>query len=444
MKQNSYQRTINRLYREQVTRKLNFLIVSAVGCGTIFAQKLKEEGHNVKMYIKDSSCKDVFDGMVDKVDNWERELDWADIVIVDDNDMGKIQDKIRAKGHSVIGGSDYSIDLENNRLFQMEEMIKLGMNVPPYREFNSFKEAKQYVKDRPDTYVIKPDGLKMQNAKWMTYVGKEKDGHDVIEMLEIIEKHWQGTVKILLQKKIIGSEVACGCYFDGEKFVEPVEVNFEYKKMCNGDLGPTTGEMGTYVLFTPFNKLFSEFIKPFEARLRETNFVGDFDINFILTEDGELYPLEITARFGYPSSSIHFMNMKEPLSQFLVSLSKKTGEGFTPKAPHCVGVVIVCPPFPYESKELFDAYNSNLDIKLNGATNVVMNDVKVEEGKLKPAGDVGYLFTVVGYGNAPEEAIKMAYDNIKKIKYPNIFYRTDIGKNIQEKIDKLKKWGLIE
>jgi len=43
-----------------------------------------KEGHNVKYFIADPKERDIGDGFVPKVDDWERELDWANVIIFDD------------------------------------------------------------------------------------------------------------------------------------------------------------------------------------------------------------------------------------------------------------------------------------------------------------------------------------------------------------------------
>ena len=60
------------------------------------------------------------------------------------------------------------------------------------------------------------------------------------------------------------------------------------------------------------------------------------------------------------------------------------------------------------------------------------------------SGNSGYVLHVSGTGKTVEAARKQAYDLIKKIIIPKMFYRTDIGlKFIEEDRTKLKKWGYV-
>jgi len=58
----------------------------------------------------------------------------------------------------VIGGTPYTDRLEDDRSFGQEELRKAGVNIIPYKEFDSFDEAVEHVTRNPARYVIKPSG----------------------------------------------------------------------------------------------------------------------------------------------------------------------------------------------------------------------------------------------------------------------------------------------
>ncbi len=243
--------------------KLKFLFVSHIALIGDLAWQVKKEGNDVKYYIKDKAQKDVCDEVVDKVDDWEKHVDWADVIVFDDIDFGDVADKLRKQGKFVVGGSAYTDKLELDREYGQGEMKSVGMDVLSHWDFTDFDDAIKFLEKNPGRYVLKPSG-KAQNEKELLYVGQEEDGKDVHDILLHYKKNWAKKIKTFqLQKHVSGVEVAAGAFFNGVEFIAPTNINFEHKRMFNGDIGPSTGEMGCYddkteVLTKEGWKLFSE------------------------------------------------------------------------------------------------------------------------------------------------------------------------------------------
>lgn len=145
--------------------KKKFLFASLSGLVSDIAWQVSKEGHEVRYYIKDKKESDIADGFVAKSDEWEKDADWADIIVFDDTlGQGEKAQALRAKGKKVIGGTAYTDRLEDDRSFGQEELKKAGVNIIPYGEFESFDEAVEHVVKNPDQYVIKPSG-EAQNVK---------------------------------------------------------------------------------------------------------------------------------------------------------------------------------------------------------------------------------------------------------------------------------------
>ncbi len=224
-----------------------FLFVSLDSLIADIAWRIKLEGHEVKYYVKDPDEREVGQGFIEMVEDWKKELDWADIIVFDDVlGQGAIAKKLREQGKLVVGGTPYTDQLEDDRAFGQEELKKFGINILPFKEFTNFEEAIQFVKENPGKYVIKPCG-EAANLKGLLFIGEEDDGRDVIQVLNDYNKAWAKKIPTFqLQKRIYGVEVAIGAFFDGKEFIYPINVNFEHKKLFPGDLGPSTGEMGCY------------------------------------------------------------------------------------------------------------------------------------------------------------------------------------------------------
>ncbi len=420
------------------------LCVSRVGCIGDLCRQLIAEGNQVKYYIDEKSERDVSDGFVEKVDDWEAHKNWADLIVFDDSDFGPVCEKLRKEGKAVVGGTTYTDKLEASRDFGQEEMKAAGMTILPHWNFDDFEEAVRFVKDSPGRYVVKPNGT-AQNEKVLSFVGQEEDGLDVLAILQHYKKGWASKIKSFqIQKFATGVEVAIGGYFNGKEFVLPVCVNFEHKKMFPGDIGPATGEMGTSMFWAGDTVLYRETIAKMQDRLAEAGYVGYFDINCIATARA-IYPLECTPRFGYPTLSIQMEGVTSPWGDFLHALAMRQPFNLKTKKGFQMGVVVAVPPFPFEDPKAFKKYSEDAVIifKKPNMEGVYPADVKLVDGDWRLTGSTGYALVVTGSGPTMEDAAREAYGRVKNVIIPNMFYRTDIGQRWQRDGDLLRTWGYL-
>ncbi|MCB0325260.1 MAG: hypothetical protein KDD69_16875, partial [Bdellovibrionales bacterium] len=122
--------------------KRRFLFVSIDALITDIAWRVAQEGHEVKYFIESPAEKSTGDGFVPKVDDWESEVAWADVIVFDDVlGQGAKAHQLRQDGKAVVGGTPYTDRLEDDRTFGQEELKKHGINVIPFQDFDSFDAA---------------------------------------------------------------------------------------------------------------------------------------------------------------------------------------------------------------------------------------------------------------------------------------------------------------
>ncbi len=434
----------NQLKIPPTTSPKNFLFVSIDGLIGDTAWQVLKEGHTVRYYIESKDEKDLTDGFVPKTDNWENEIDWADVVVFDDVlGQGAKAAKLREKGKAVVGGTPYTDKLEDDRAFGQEELKKAGVPIIPYQDFTSFDEAIRFVKERPGRYVIKPSG-QAQNIKGLLFVGEEDDGRDVIQVLTDYQKAWAKKIpQFQLQKRVTGVEVAVGAFFNGREFVYPINVNFEHKKLFPGGLGPSTGDMGNTMFWSGPNRLFNSTLKKMEPKLTEEGYVGYIDINCIVNNNG-IYPLEFTSRFGYPTICVQQEGMLTPMGDFFYELATGAYPKLRVRRGFQIGVRIVVPPFPFKDKETFDVKSKDSVIFFKKPTDGVhIEDVKLVNGEWVVSGTTGVVLIVCGIGQSMRQAQSQAYSRIKNVSIPHMYYRKDIGDRWYEDSDKLHTWGYL-
>lgn len=426
--------------------KKKFLILSYEGCASDIAWQISKEGNEVKYYCDSRDDRDIGDGFFPKVDNWRAEIPWADVVVFDDVfGFGNTASQLRKSGALVVGGTAYTDELEINRSVGQNELKQFGVPILTSESFSDFDAGIEYVRANPGAYVIKPS-REAQNHKQLLFVGQEDDGGDVIRTLEAYKRVWFRKIKIFqLQKKVSGVEVAVGAFFNGSRFITPINVNFEHKNLFPGNVGPPTGEMGTSMFWSSPNKLFNATLKKFEGKLAEVKYVGYIDLNCIVNGSG-IYPLEFTARFGYPTIQIQQEGMMMPTGEFLFALASGADFELKTKKGFQVGVCLVVAPYPYGDKRIFDAYSKDTTIvfkKANQLDGVHIADARAINGAWVVAGYSGFPLVIVGAGQTMKQAQQQAYSRIQNVLIPNMYYRTDIGDRWVEDSDKLHNWGYL-
>lgn len=422
-----------------------FLFVSSDGLHLDCAWRVLREGHEVRYFIENKDEADIGDGFVPKVDAWEPHVDWADVIIFDDVlGHGDKAAKLREQGKAVIGGTPYTDRLEDDRSFGQDELKKAGVATLKYQEFDDFDKAIAYVRANPRRYVIKPSG-EAQNIKRLLFVGMEEDGSDVVRVLEAYKRVWSDTIKIFqLQNRVTGVEVAVGGFFNGKRFLNPININFEHKKLFPGNIGPATGEMGTSMFWTGRNRLFNQTLAKMEGRLAKEGFVGYMDVNCIVNGQG-IYPLEFTARFGYPTIQIQTDGLMQPVAEFFYNMATGADKDIKVRKGFQVGVRLVVPPYPFRDKQTFDSYSKNATIVFKKPTTegIHIEDVKRVNDEWLVTGSSGVALIVAGQGTTMREARAQAYRRISNILIPNMYYRTDIGERWFEDSDRLHSWGYL-
>lgn len=423
----------------------NFLFVSLSGLITDIAWQVSKEGHAVRYYIDAVGERDIGDGFVTKTLDWRADVPWADVIVFDDTlGQGAEAEALRAMGKLVVGGSAYTDRLEDDRAFGQEELRRCGVNILPYRQFDNFDEAIAYVREKPDRYVIKPSG-ESGNVKRRLFVGDEEDGEDVVRVLEAYKKSFPDEIKLFqLQQRVTGVEVAVGAFFNGREFVLPINVNFENKKLFPGNIGPSTGEMGTSMFWSGANRMFNSTLRLMAPLLARESYVGYIDLNCIVNGQG-IYPLEFTARFGYPTIMIQQEGMLTPIGDFLHDLAAGTLSKFRVKSGFQLGVRVVVSPFPFDDDVTFNSVSKNAAIlfKKNIPEEVHIEDVKQVNGQWYVAGTSGVVLVVCGLGSTMRQAQNQAYARIRNIMIPDMYYRDDIGARWFEDHDRLHTWGYL-
>ncbi|MGH9424635.1 MAG: phosphoribosylamine--glycine ligase, partial [Thermoanaerobaculia bacterium] len=225
--------------------------------------RLKQDGHEVRVFMSYADSAGVMDGMLDFTNDWQRELGWIreakedGAILFESASDGLTQDLLRQEGFNVIGGSGLGDRLEHERDFGQQVLSDLGLRTAKSKLFSSFDDAIDFVRKSPGRYVFKLNGSGWASSR--SYVGQMESGEDVIAMLIVTRDKWtfDESPSFILMDHITGVEAGVGAFFDGEKFLSPPNLDWEHKKFFPGDIGELTGEMGTVVTYRGAEKIFN-------------------------------------------------------------------------------------------------------------------------------------------------------------------------------------------
>ncbi|MEL7163135.1 MAG: phosphoribosylamine--glycine ligase, partial [Bacteroidota bacterium] len=289
-----------------------------------------------------------------------------------------------------------------------------------------FDAGMEYLSACQTPIVLKADGLAAgKGVVILNDCGEAKE--ELKAMLE--GKFGEASAEVVIEEFLDGIEFSVFVLTDGKDY-RVLPVAKDYKRIGVGDTGPNTGGMGS-VSHPPFvdadmmAKVEQRIIKPTleGIQARELDYKGFIFIGLISVE-GEPYVIEYNCRMGDPETQ----SVMARLNTDLLQLCLETADGELSRATveiderQAATVVLVSGGYPgaYEKGKI-----------ILGLDEVEGSMVFHAGTKVNEAGDVvtngGRVLAVTSYGETFREALKISYENAKKIHFAGVNYRGDIG-----------------
>lgn len=340
-----------------------------------------------------------------------------------------ITDFLNDNGHKVFGPSQAAARLEGSKSFANAFMRKNNIPTADYETFlqGEFDKVVPYVRDK-DEYpvVLKADGL--AGGKGVFVCQTEEEVQQRIDEYRDGGKLEDASPTLVVEEFLQGEEVSVFAICDGQS-AKIIHAAQDHKRAQDGDTGLNTGGMGAYspapVLTDKLEqRVEKEIILPAISSmiLDEHPYRGILYCGLMITEQGPKV-VEFNCRFGDPEGQIILPSLQ---SDFL-ELMWKSVEGnlfdkeieLDSKYYCCVVLTSGGYPVSYETgKPIYGLDNVRNALVFHAGT-------RVEDGELLTDG--GRVLNVVCSGNTLEDAIHNTYEEVEKISFEGIHYRSDIG-----------------
>ena len=430
---------------------MKVLVIDQDLVGLPFSFAAKRAGHDVLLWQAPEKGKPslIGDGIVPKVADWKSKMNWADLIVMTDNSKyGAAIEPYFKKGFPIFGCNEKAAALELDREVGQKVLEDAGIECLPFETFTSYDKAIAYVKRTGKTYVSKPWGGNPDKS--LSYVSKSPA--DMIYKLE----RWKSTQalkgKFLLQECIDGVEMAVGGWFGPGGWCEPLNENWEEKRLMNEGLGVNTGEMGTVMRYTKKSALFDDVLKPCTDALADLGYVGYVDMNCMVDDKGTPWPLEFTMRFGWPHFNLCMSLHKGDPVEWMAGLLEGR-DLLRVRDDVCVGVVMAHGDYPYGNftQEEVSGYpltgvkpltldRLHLSSVMRAEAPVMVGSSVETRTTYCTAGE--YVAVATGLGPSVEAAREACYDLAWSIEFPsNRMFRTDIGCRLEDGLKKLQRHG---
>lgn len=421
-----------------MANKQRFYIWSMEGDGCVLAWRLLAEGYEVVLRIEDRFMRSNLDGIVEKTTARPRS---SDIIIFDSVSKGTIASKLMEEGYNVIGSSELADKLELDRAYAESFWSQYEVQTPKTVSFDKIKDGIEFVSSRGGRWVFKPSS----NADCAyTYCGL--DEMDLVNMLLHFQSTIGDNVEYVLQEYVDGICVSTEGWFDGEQWIDGAwNGTIEKKELLVGDLGPKTGCAWNVVWsYAEMPKIAKEMHDKITVALVEDGYVGPWDMNCIVSREGEIYLLEATPRFGYDAIEAYAALLKQPLGETLIQLAnQQTRLWPIDNGEVAAATRVVIAPYPYGGPEHECSGDIPIRYRHEDENYLWLTGVRKIKGKLLSAptdGTIG-IVTVVGSVGDIYSICNDLRERCRRVMVPNLYWRDDCGAGVMEQWYQLESLG---
>jgi phosphoribosylamine--glycine ligase len=347
------------------------------------------------------------------------------VVGPDDPLAAGLVDRLQAAGIRAFGPTAAAARFEASKSFAKDFMRRHGIPTAASEKFTDIESARAYARGQNYPLVIKADGLAL--GKGVT-IAEDFPAAERALREALVEKIFgDAGSTVVLEEFLSGRECSVHALVDGHSWLLFPDAR-DHKRAFDGDRGPNTGGMGT---LSPSGRvddalrarIKKEILAPFVRGLKQDgiDFRGMLFPGLMLTTDGPKV-LEFNARFGDPETQVLLPRLKSDL----VDLLEATIDGrldsvraeWDARAACCVVMASGGYPGGYKTGVPVEGLDNCGGLVFHAGTRREGDSVTTSGGR---------VLGVAALGETAADAIQSAYDAVRRIRFDNAAWRTDIG-----------------
>ena len=335
------------------------------------------------------------------------------------------------KNIPVIGPSKVGAQLEGSKEFAKEFLIKHHIPTAAYDSFTAATVEKGYefLETLQPPYVLKADGLAA--GKGVLIIQDLAEAKEELRNMLVHAKFGKASKKVVIEEFLDGIELSCFVLTDGKNY-KMLPTAKDYKRIGEGDTGLNTGGMGA-ISPVPFadaillEKIETRIVKPTIEGFQKDGieYKGFVFIGLIIVK-GEPIVIEYNVRMGDPETEVVIPRLKSDLVELFQAVADEKLDEVTldidERSATTIMVVSGGYPEDYEKGKVI------LGIEKVADSIVFHAGTKLENGQVVSNG--GRVLAVTSFGENFQEAIKKSYQNIDKLHFDKMYFRKDIGKDL--------------